>query len=122
MSRPINHRQTLRKQIQSHLEILKIPMMTEELDEILAAAAKSKLSPLQLLEQFLSRPAATRRERSIERRLRLARFRDPGTLESFDWSFNRHAIDRQQIEELATGDFVRRRDHLVFVGVSGKAI
>ncbi len=89
------------------------------MDEVLAAADKSKLSHLQLLQQFLSVPAHARQERSIDRRLRLARFRDPGTLESFDWSFNQRIIDRVQIEELATGDFVQRQDHLVLVGNSG---
>jgi DNA replication protein DnaC len=48
----------------------------------------------------------------------LARFRDPAaTLESFDWSFNK--VDPLPFQELATADFVRRRDHLVFVGNSG---
>jgi DNA replication protein DnaC len=36
----------------------------------------------------------------------------------FDWSFN-PAISRVQIETLATCDFVRRRQNLVFVGQSG---
>lgn len=49
----------------------------------------------------------------------MARFRDAASLESFDWSFNEQAIDRVQIQELATGDFIRRRDNLVFVGESG---
>lgn len=89
MSRPSKSDQTLRDQIQSHLETLNIPLTSLQLDEILAAADKSKLSHLQFLQQFLSVPASARRERSIERRLRLARFRDPATLESFDWSFNK---------------------------------
>jgi len=63
--------------------------------------------------------ANRRRERSIERRLQTANFRDPGTFESFDWEFNRQTIDRADFEELATGDFIRRRDNLVFVGESG---
>jgi DNA replication protein DnaC len=88
-------------------------------DELLAAADKSKLSHLQLLERFLSVPAQERWERSVERRLRLARFRDPGTFESFDWDFNRRTIDQVFFEELGTGQFVQRRDHLVFVGDSG---
>lgn len=118
MSRPSKNDQTLRNQIQSHLETLKIPLTSVQLDEILATADKSKLSHLQFLQQFLSVPAGARRERSIERRLRLARFRDPAaTLESFDWSFNQ--VDPVPFQELATGDFVRRRDHLVFVGESG---
>jgi DNA replication protein DnaC len=101
------------------LETLNIPLKTEQVDEILTAAAKSKLSHLRLLERFLSAPANLRRERSIERRLQTARFRDPGTFESFDWTFNEKTIDQIQFEELATGDFIQRGDNVVFVGNSG---
>ena len=111
--------QTLRQQILQHLETLNIPLATEQLDEILTTAAKSKLSYLQLLERFLAAPAHLRRERSIERRLRAARFRDAATFESFDWDFNRKTIDQVPFEELATGDFIQRRDNVVFVGESG---
>jgi DNA replication protein DnaC len=111
--------QTLHGQILQHLETLNIPLKTEQLDEILADAAKSKRSHLELLVRFLSVPANLRRERSIERRLQAARFRDPATFESFDWEFNRKTIDRVDFEELATGDFIRRRDNLAFVGESG---
>ncbi len=82
-------------------------------------AAKSKFSHLHLLERFLSAPANLRRERSIERRLQAARFRDSATFESFDWEFNRKTIDQLEFEELAAGDFIQRRDNLVFVGESG---
>jgi len=41
------------------------------------------------------------------------------TLEDFDWHFNAEAIDRRQIDQLATGEFVRRGDNLVLVGQSG---
>jgi len=94
-------------------------LSSEQLDELLATAARSKLSHLQLLERFLAKPAEHRREKSIERRLREARFRDPGTLESFDWKFNEKTIDPAPFQELATGEFIRRRDNLVFVGASG---
>jgi DNA replication protein DnaC len=104
----------------NHLAILKIPLTSGQLDEILSAADKSKLSHLQLLERFLSVPANLRQQRAIERRIRLARFRDPAaTFESFNWDFNRATIDRVQLEQLGTGQFVTRRDHLVFVGKSG---
>ncbi len=108
-----------RQQILEYLETLNIPVTSEQLDESLATAAKSKLSHLKLLERFLAAPAALRRERSIQRRLHTARFRDSATLESFDWSFNAKTIDQVQFQELATGDFIRRRDNLVFVGESG---
>ena len=111
--------QTLHQKILQHLETLKIPLKAEQVDEILSTAAKAKLSYLQLLERFLAVPANLRRERSIERRLQAARFRDPATFESFDWEFNAKTIDRVEFEELATGDFIRRRDNLAFVGESG---
>jgi DNA replication protein DnaC len=110
---------TLREQILQHLETLKIPLTSEQVDETLAAASKSKMSHLQLLERFLAAPANLRRERGIERRLRTARFPDPATLESFDWKFNEKTIDPAPFQELATGEFVHRRENLVFVGASG---
>jgi DNA replication protein DnaC len=109
----------MREKIQKHLETLKIPMTTEQVDEILRDATQSKPAYLELLERFLSRPAGLRRERSVELRLRRANFRDPGTLESFDWEFNAKTIDPAPFRELATGDFVRRKENVVFVGNSG---
>jgi DNA replication protein DnaC len=117
MTRPKND--GLREQILQHLETLRIPLTNEQLDELLASAARSNLSQLQLLERFLAAPANRRRERSVERRLQQARFRDPASLESFDWQFNAKTIDQAQFQELATGEFIRRRDNLVFVGESG---
>ena len=119
MTRAQSNDQTLRQQILQHLETLKIPLTNEQIDEILSAAAKSKLSHLQLLERLLAAPANLRRERSIERRLKNARFRDPATFESFDWTFNQKTIDQVQFEELGAGDFIGRGDNVVFVGESG---
>jgi len=119
MTQKTTNNQTLRQKILQHLETLKIPLEAEQFDEIVTTAAKSKLSHLQLLERFLSIPANLRRERSIERRLKAARFRDPATFESFDWTFNQETIDQVEFEELATGDFIDRGDNVVFVGDSG---
>lgn len=58
-------------------------------------------------------------ERSIERRVRLAKFPHSSALESFDWSFNAKTIPRGPFEELATGEFLARRDNIVLVGNSG---
>jgi hypothetical protein len=37
----------------------------------------------------------------------------------FNWNFNAQAIDRAQIGQLATGEFVRRHENLVMAGQSG---
>ncbi|MGH9610542.1 MAG: IS21-like element helper ATPase IstB [Bryobacteraceae bacterium] len=110
----------LRQRILEHSQTLRFVLSAEELDEILRRAEQERLSHLELIEHLLSVPAQRRRERSTELRIKNAKFRDPtATLETFDWKFNGQYLDRGQMEELATGDFIRRRDNLVFVGQSG---
>jgi DNA replication protein DnaC len=118
MSRQANH-ETLRTRILEHFTTLRIPFSTEDFDEVVARAEKEQLSPLAFLERLLSGPANCRRERSIQRRIHEACFPDGMAWETFDWQFNARKLDRPFFEELATGEFVRRRDNLVFLGQSG---
>ncbi len=99
--------------------MLRVPLAAAQLDAALAQAAQNGLSPLEFLHRLLTDQAGRRRERSTARRLREARFRELKTLATFDWDFNAKAIHRVQIEELASGDFIRRRQNLVFAGQSG---
>ena len=82
-------------------------------------AEKESLSHLHFLDLLLGAQADARRERAVARRIREARFAETKTLEGFDWQFNPKAFDRVQIEELATGDFIRRHNNLIMVGWSG---
>jgi len=99
--------------------VLRVPLTAAHLDAALAQAARDGWSQVEFLHRVLSDQAGLRRERSTARRIREARFRDLKTLASFDWDFNAKAINRLQIEELATGDFIRRRQNLVLAGHSG---
>jgi DNA replication protein DnaC len=103
----------------SELATLRVPISPDELDEALRRAEQTGQSHLEFLQQLLGPAAASRRERSIERRIREARFAAAKTLEDFDWQFNAEAIDRVQIEQLANGEFVRRGNNLVMLGQSG---
>ena len=98
---------------------LRVPLRPQQLDVVLAQAAREGLSHLELVHRLLSEQADQRRQRSIANRIHEARFRDPHSLVNFDWQFNAAAIDRTQIEDLARGDFIRRKDNLVLVGQSG---
>ncbi len=109
----------LRERILTDFTTLKIPLDAQQLDAALARAAREGQSHQQFLHLLLAEQADQRRERSIARRIREARFRDLKPLSAFDWEFNRSAIDRTQIEELASGAFVQRHDNLVLVGQSG---
>lgn len=109
----------LREQVLSSLSTLRLPISSQILDASLREAEQSGCSHLEFLQSLLAPAAAGRRERSIERRIREAHFHEVKTLEDFDWEFNAEAIDRSRIDSLATGEFVRRGDNLIFVGQSG---
>jgi DNA replication protein DnaC len=116
---PTNPSHDLRQRILEYFQTLRIPMSADELDAVLARAEKERWSAMEILAHLLGPQADLRRQRAIERRIREARFREPVSLEGFDWDFNAQAIDRMQIETLATGEFIRRGDNLVIAGQSG---
>ena len=109
----------LRDRILADFAALKIPLTAEQFDAVLASAAREGLSHQEFLHRLIGEQAGQRRERSIAYRIREAGFDERKPLSEFDWEFNRQAIDRVQIEELATGAFIDRRDNLVLVGQSG---
>src|SRR6202167_6717172 len=109
----------LRDRCLSHCTTLGIPLEGVSLDELLSKAEKESLSHLPFLDMLMGAQADARRERTGARRIREARFADSKTLEGFNWQFNPKTFDRVQIEELASGDFIRRGNNLIMVGWSG---
>jgi DNA replication protein DnaC len=61
---------------------------------------------------------AERHERLIARGLKAAGFREPKTLEEFNWDFNR-SIKRKAIYDLAAGGFVRQHRDVLLAGPPG---
>ena len=109
----------LRDRCLSHFAALRIPVEATALDELLTRAEKEGYSHLSFLDRLLGAEAGARRERAVARRIREPSFAESKTLEGFDWSYNPRTFDRVQMEELATGDFIRRRTNLLMVGWSG---
>ena len=116
---PSNRSHDLRQRILEYFQTLRVPISADDLDAVLAEAEKQQWNLLELLAHVLGPQADLRRQRAIERRIREARFREPVSLEGFDWAFNAQAIDRRQIEALASGEFIHRGDNLVIAGQSG---
>jgi DNA replication protein DnaC len=110
---------TLREQILADFAALRVPLSMDDFDPLLRRAEQEGLSHLEFLRLLIGQQAQQRRERAIEHRIREARFREVRLLADFDWQFNAQAIDRLQIEALASGEFVRRKDNLILVGQSG---
>ncbi|MCC6394101.1 MAG: ATP-binding protein [Bryobacterales bacterium] len=109
----------VRERCLRHCSTLRIPMDGAALDNVLSKADKDGLSHLDFLDLLLGAEADARRERAVARRIREAHFAETKTLEGFDWQFNPKTFHRAQVEELATGEFVRRHNNLILVGWSG---
>jgi DNA replication protein DnaC len=107
------------ERILQHLRTLGVVIPEDQFDDALREAEQCGWSHLELLDRLFGRQAIQKRERIIQRRIRDAHFAENKTLEGFDWKFNAQAIDRGEMEELATGDFIRRGDKLLMVGQSG---
>lgn len=101
------------------LRTLGVALTTEALDAALSAAEKESLSHLEFLHRLLAGPAEAKLQRALERRIHAAKFRERTTLDGFDWEFNAKGLDRRRIEQLATCDFVRRRENAILVGQTG---
>lgn len=105
--------------ILTNMETLKIKMGADQLDELVREATEQGMSAWELLDRFLTLPAHQSLERAIERRIKNAGFPSSATLESFDWEFNAKTINKGSMQELASGEFIERRDNVAFVGQSG---
>jgi DNA replication protein DnaC len=97
---------------------LRLSGLLASLEVRLQEAASHQLSHAQFLELLFQDELNVRDQRLIERRCKSAAFRETRNLEDFDWSFN-PAIRRSQIYELATGQFIRQKRDVLFMGPPG---
>jgi DNA replication protein DnaC len=97
---------------------LRLSGLLSSLEVRLSEAQSHQLPYAQFLELVFQDELNVRQQRLIERHRAQASFRETKTLEDFDWSFN-SSIKRQQIYELATGQFIRQKRDLLFIGPPG---
>lgn len=100
------------------LKKLRLPGMRESLDLRLQEAQSNTLSHEQFLELLLQDEERSRYNRRTQRLLSAANFRELKPLDQFDFSFNT-TIDRSQIYQLATGQFMDKGEDVLFVGPPG---
>ena len=92
--------------------------MAQTLEVRLQEATASRLDYAEFLELVLADELAIRQERLIAKGLQAADFREPKTLEDFNWDFNR-AIKKKQMYDLAAGGFVRQHRDVLMIGAPG---
>jgi len=100
------------------LKRLRLSGLALSLEVRLQEAAGNGLNHMEFLELILEDELAIRADRLMNRRVKAAVFRDPKTLEDFDFSFN-PAIKKKLIFELATCKFVREGRDVLLLGPPG---
>lgn len=104
--------------LQTALKKLRLSGLTPSLDVRLQEAMANHLSHAEFLELVLQDELAVRQDRLIKRRTKAAAFREPKTLEDFDWQFN-PAIRKKQIFDLAACKFIREAKDVLILGPPG---
>lgn len=91
---------------------------TEALNALLTHATKSRLSPLQTLEQLLALERREREHRNLETRTRFAALGKFKPLDQFDWN-HPTKINRKLYEQLLAFEFLKTGQNVLFRGPSG---
>lgn len=104
--------------MRSMLTKLRLSGMSESLDVRLHEAASSGLTHLEFFELMLQDELNIRSDRQVERRIKMANFRDVRRLDDFDFGFNT-SIKKNVVFELATGRFARDRRDVLWLGPPG---
>lgn len=104
--------------IQRTLRQLRLSGLAQSLEVRIQEATANQLSHQDFLELILQDELNIRHQRLLARRVKAAAFHDTRTLEDFDFSFN-PSIKRKQIFDLATGQFIRERHDVLFLGPPG---
>lgn len=104
--------------LQTTLRQLRLSGLAQTLDVRLQEAAGHSLSHAEFLELILQDELLVRGERLIDRRVKVAQFRELKSLDEFDFAFN-PSVHKKQIFDLATCRFVREARDVLFLGPPG---
>ena len=100
------------------LDRLGLCFASEALSELVTKAVKEETSPLRFLDEILGAELSKREDRRVKTSLRLSSLPQGFTLDRFDFGFQ-PGIDKKRILTLATGNFIREKETILFQGPPG---
>lgn len=100
------------------LKRLRLSGVLQTLDLRTREAVDQDLSHGEFLLRLCTDEVERREAKQLDRRLRRANFENTKRLDAFEWSFNTQ-IPRTRIIDLATCNFVERRDNALLIGPTG---
>lgn len=104
--------------LSSQLRRLGLTHSADDLNALLARAAKHRWTAVALLEVLATAELEDRAHRSLERRFKRARLGRFKPMADFEWTWPK-AIDRPLVEGVLGLDFLSRAENLVLVGAQG---
>lgn len=102
------------------LRWLKLSGMVQHLPHLMQKAVDENLPPLELVDRLCDEERASRMQRSVERRVKGARFPEVNTVDAFDFNFD-PARKKLRARYLALHDmsFLARGLNPLFIGIPG---
>jgi DNA replication protein DnaC len=104
--------------IAAQLLYLKLRFFLDNYKTLAKQAAEEQWDPIKFLAHLLEGETLLRRERSTQRRIRLARFPVIKTLDQFHWAWPKK-INRLQVQNLFRLDFIDDKANVIFLGGVG---
>ena len=106
------------EKLMTDLKNLRLPAMAEMLDSYAKQAASSSMSYVDFLGGLVSEEVSRKEQRSVQNRIKSARFPVLKSLDDFDYSFQ-PSIDKKKVEELSNLRFIDNKENILFLGPSG---
>jgi len=113
-----NGKKPIKPGLPEHLELLGLHFMQDNYETLANQAAQSGWPHVNYLAALADGEAGLRRQRSVNRRLRLARFPVVKTLEQFRWSWP-SSINRAAIQNLFRLKFIDDKTNVIMLGGVG---
>jgi DNA replication protein DnaC len=104
--------------LEAQLSAMHLLFMREHYQALATEAASKQWSHLDYLARLVEGEAHRREDRSIERRIRLARFPVQKSLEDFQWSWPKK-INRIQVQNLFRLEFIDTHTNIILLGGVG---
>ena len=101
-----------------HLKALKLPTFLREHDKLARQCAAEGVAHTGYLLRLAELELLERERRTVERRIRQARFPGVKSLDGFDFAAI-PSLNKMLVLELARGEYVERRENVIALGPSG---
>lgn len=104
--------------ITDHLSYLKLPFIRDNYEVIAKTAARKQWDHIHYLSELVGQESNLRRDRCIQRRIKMARFPVIKTMDQFDWSWPKK-INQAQVKNLFRIKCIEEKSNIILIGSVG---